>query len=481
MWSVVEWVGILTDLIIYVSICLQEALLLSIVMQKPWSRAEPHRLLSAITCPPSTLFRYFLLPQSSTGTTMEMNEDIIIVGAGIGGLTTCLGLHRLGLRSLVLESSDSLRVTGFALTTWKNAWRALDAVGVGDSIRQQHMQIQGLQVFSTISGQPTSEISFGGKWGIHEIRCVRRKVLLETLERELPRGSIRYSSKVVSIQESGYYKTVHLADGSVLKTKVLIGCDGVNSLVANWLGLDKPVDSGRSAVRGLVEFPDGHGLEPKFRQHFGNGVRHGVIPCGPTTLYWFLTFAPSVHGVDTEEMDQNPAKMKDFVLSKLGKVPQHIENVFEKTALDCMSCSPLKFRLPWKIATGHIYKGNVCVAGDALHPMTPDIGQGGCSAMEDGVVLARCLGEVLLRKPTREDGEGKDEECYKRISEGLEKYAKERRWRSFKLITTAYVVGLIQESDWKVVRFLRDKFLSGFLANLFLRMGDFDCGQLSIS
>lgn len=180
-------------------------------------------------------------------------------------------------------------------------------------------------------------------------------------------------------------------------------------------------------------------------------------------------------------MDQNPAKMKDFVLSKLGKVPQHIENVFEKTALDCMSCSPLKFRLPWKVATGHIYKGNVCVAGDALHPMTPDIGQGGCSAMEDGVVLARCLGEVLLRKPTREDGEGKDEECYKRISEGLEKYAKERRWRSFKLITTAYVAGLIQESDWKVVRFLRDKFLSGFLANLFLRMGDFDCGQLSIS
>ena len=61
-----------------------------------------------------------------------------------------------------------------------------------------------------------------GTWcrGIHEIRCVRRKVLLETLERELPRGSIRYSSKVVSIQESGHYKTVHLADGSVLKTKV---------------------------------------------------------------------------------------------------------------------------------------------------------------------------------------------------------------------------------------------------------------------
>ena len=78
--------------------------------------------------------------------------------------------------------------------------------------------------------------------------------------------------------------------------KVLIGCDGVKSIVSKWLGLDKPVDSGRSALRGTVEFPDGHGFGPKFLQYIGNGVRLGVIPCGPTTLYWFLTYAPSIHG-----------------------------------------------------------------------------------------------------------------------------------------------------------------------------------------
>lgn len=95
-------------------------------------------------------------------------EDIVIVGAGIAGLTTSLGLYRyariyiyiyyfnltrsddgdrclincrLGVRSLVLESADSLRVTGFALTTWTNAWKALDAVGVGAILRQQHVQL----------------------------------------------------------------------------------------------------------------------------------------------------------------------------------------------------------------------------------------------------------------------------------------------------------------------------------------------------
>lgn len=94
---------------------------------------------------------------------MEEDEDIVIVGAGIAGLTTSLALHRLGIRSLVLESSESLRVTGFALTLWTNAWRALDAVGIRDSLRQQHIQLQGMVVASSVSGHPASEISFTTK------------------------------------------------------------------------------------------------------------------------------------------------------------------------------------------------------------------------------------------------------------------------------------------------------------------------------
>lgn len=57
--------------------------------------------------------------------------------------------------------------------------------------------------------------------GGHEIRCVQRQLLLETLAKELPSGTVRYSSKVVSIEESGFYKLVHLADGTILKTKVI--------------------------------------------------------------------------------------------------------------------------------------------------------------------------------------------------------------------------------------------------------------------
>ncbi|KAJ4975093.1 hypothetical protein NE237_000199 [Protea cynaroides] len=413
----------------------------------------------------------------------ENVEDIVIVGAGIAGLTTALGLHRMGLRSLVLESSDSLRVTGFAFLTWTNAWKALDAVGIGETLREQHVQLNGLVSISTISGVSSAHMKFRAdeKHEGNEVRSMKRKVLLETLLKDLPPGTIRFSSKVVSIEEAGNLKLLHLGDGSILKTKALIGCDGVNSIVAKWLGLETPVFSGRWAIRGIAQYLGGHGLEHNFFQLAGNGIRAGMIPCDDHSVYWFFTWTPSSQD---KEIQENPAMMKQFVLSNLGKAPEALVNVIESTDLKSMVASPLRFRKPWNLLWGDISKGNVCVAGDALHPMTPDLGQGGCSALEDGVILARCLSGALLEDSKRESTmkvEEKGGEESNRIKKSLEKYAKERRWRSFQLISTAYVVGFIQEGDGKLVTFSRDKLLAPFLAGLLLKRAAYDCGKLNIS
>ncbi|TQD96341.1 hypothetical protein C1H46_018107 [Malus baccata] len=411
-----------------------------------------------------------------------VEESVVIVGAGIAGLSAALGLHRLGIRSLVLESSDSLRTTGFTLTTWTNAWKALDALGIGDTLRQQHGALRGNVTSSTISGLPVFEMSFKakGKNGDHEVRRVKRRLLLEALADELPSGTIRFSSKVVSIDESGYLKLVHLADGTILKAKVLVGCDGVNSVVAKWLGFKQPVFTGRSAIRGLANFKSSHGFDPIFMKFFGNGIRYGVIPCDDKTVHWYYTWAPT----SQKELEENPGQLKQYMLSKLGKIPDKVKAVVENTELDAFVSSPLRYRHPWEILWGNISKGNVCVAGDALHPMTPDIGQGGCAALEDGVVLARCLGEALLKSSRHETKdkageEGKEE--YERIETRLKKYSTERRWRSFDLISTALVVGFFQESNGKIMNFLRDKCLAPILAGLLLKKSDFDCGKLSIS
>jgi hypothetical protein len=76
--------------------------------------------------------------------------------------------------------------------------------------------------------------SYGSISGPHEIRCVKRNFLLETLENELPEGTIRYSSKIVAIEEEGNVKLLHMADGSIIRANVRHS-DTVHSCISTFL------------------------------------------------------------------------------------------------------------------------------------------------------------------------------------------------------------------------------------------------------
>ncbi|XP_047321235.1 monooxygenase 2-like [Impatiens glandulifera] len=143
--------------------------------------------------------------------------------------------------------------------------------------------------------------------------------------------------------------------------------------------------------------PDGGGneLEPRFHVYFGGGVRFGFVHCG---------------NEEGEAM-----KMKQFVLNKARNSPKEMLAVVERTGLDVISCSELKLRPLWNLLTGNIYCERKCLRfRDALHPMTHDIGQGGCYALEDSVILTRYIGEAMMMKKKDDD-------------KLLEKYGKERR------------------------------------------------------
>ncbi|PON60770.1 FAD/NAD(P)-binding domain containing protein, partial [Parasponia andersonii] len=131
-------------------------------------------------------------------------------------------------------------------------------------------------------------------------RAVHRKALLEALADELPTNSIRFSSKLTAIKTethgSSLITVIHIEDGSVIKGKFLIGCDGVHSVVASSLGLAALVHSGRSAVRGLVVFPQGHCLKDEMYKFIGTGGWAGLVPVTDKEIYWFFTCASPAEG-----------------------------------------------------------------------------------------------------------------------------------------------------------------------------------------
>jgi 2-polyprenyl-6-methoxyphenol hydroxylase-like FAD-dependent oxidoreductase len=182
------------------------------------------------------------------------------------------------------------------------------------------------------------------------------------------------------------------------------------------------------------------------------------------------------------DMAQDPVRLKEFIVSKsrnISNIPE-ASNLLERTKLDSICLVPLRFRLPWDILVKDITRRGICVAGDALHPMTPDIGQGGCSALEDSVVLARCIGESFLKVPESViRNEEDDREITATINKGLENFAKLRKWRSFNLVAVAYLASFGQENDNKILRFLRKNFMKRAIASV-LKMADFDCGKLSL-
>lgn len=281
--------------------------------------------------------------------------------------------------------------------------------------------------------------------------------------------------------------------------QVLIGCDGINSVVAKWLGFKEASFTGRYVIRGDIKLMNNHGLQPNFMHFFGKGFRSGVLPCDETTVYWFFTWTPTTEGeffvllitarnivkrkifpltynfcVAEKELVKNPGKMKRLVLEKCEKMPSHMRCFIEKTEAEDILTSPLRYRKVWELVSGNISKGNVCVVGDAYHPMAPDLGQGGCCSLEDGIVLGRCLAQAFCKK-------GETEEQYKEIEACLRKYEKERRWRNIDISVTSYVLGFLLQGDLKFLAHVRDKVLPHFLAGLLLNKSDFDCGKLNTS
>ncbi|PSR93471.1 FAD-dependent urate hydroxylase [Actinidia chinensis var. chinensis] len=421
-------------------------------------------LLSPLSSSPHTQLRSQIRTRSivraQTGT---RNEDIVIIGAGIAGLATAVSLHRLGVGSVVVEQGDLLRTGGTSLTLFKNGWRVLDAIGVGHHLRPQFLEIQGMTVKSE-DGRELRSFRFKDEDQSQEVRAVERRILLETLANQLPPDTISYSSKLAKIEKSESSETLlELADGTKISAKIVIGCDGIRSPVAKWMGHSEPNYVGHCAFRGLGVYPDGQPYEPRVNYIYGRGVRAGFVPVSPTKVYWFICFNSSSPGPKIID----PSELKKQAIELVRNWPSELLKIIDHTPDDTIIRSSLVDRWLWPAVSPPASAGKVVLVGDAWHPMTPNLGQGACCALEDAVVLARKLaGAVKTGSTTVEDA--------------LKSYGDERWPRIFPLTIRANVVGSLLQWDNAAVCSVRNNVIIPKVVRLgpMLEHTNFDCEPL---
>ncbi|XP_074273737.1 monooxygenase 1-like isoform X2 [Silene latifolia] len=393
--------------------------------------------------------------------------EIVIVGGGICGLATALALHRKGIKSVVLERSETLRETGAAIGVFPNGWRALHQLGIDSSLRSTAIPM--LRAVDTwIDKGTVRETPFS----TGEARCLRRNDLIEALANELPLGAIRFGCQAVSVHfETSTSTTVlQLHSGGSIKAKVVIGCDGANSMIANFIGLKPTRPFSRSAVRGLTVYPDGHGYNPEFSRIRKGKHLVGRIPIDDKTVYWFFVLQGTQQDA---EISKDPESIREMSLNMASSYPKDIVEMIKNSELSSLSLTRLRYRAPWDLLSGSFRREAVTVAGDAWHVFGPFLGQGGSAALEDAVVLARCFSKKM-----NNFGESRIGLSEEKAREALDEYLKERRFRVLQLSLRTHLTGSLLVGDLSFLSRLVCLVLMVILFRDPLRHTRFDIGQL---
>jgi 2-polyprenyl-6-methoxyphenol hydroxylase-like FAD-dependent oxidoreductase len=301
----------------------------------------------------------------------------IIVGGGIGGLATATALHRTGHEAVVLERAAALAESGAGLSMAPNALAALDRLGLGDELRGRGGIARRILVRSR-RGDILSEIDARGRaW---EVVGVHRTDLQEVLLEAASVADLRLGVTCTGLVESSTAVAAVLEDGSGVEGDVLIGADGIRSVVRARLKGDEPLRyAGYFGWRAVVDFDD-PSVRDTFSESWGPVLRVGLVTIGHGRLYWFVSeLAPE----DTPLPDDPETDFRNRLADWHDPIPAVVAAPRPGT----MTRLPIHDRAPAR----EWGRGRVTLLGDAAHPMTPNLGQGAAQALEDAVALTDAL------------------------------------------------------------------------------------------
>lgn len=301
--------------------------------------------------------------------------NIGVIGGGIGGAAAALALHRAGIDATVYERAPELREVGAGMMLWPNATRVLRDLGVLERVAATSGPNEHFLVRSS-GGAILMDIGLG-RFDVPAL-CTRRSDLLDALISALPAGGVRLGCEFESFERRKHGIAVQFADGKTAEHDVLIGADGIRSRVrSQLLGIHEPVYRGYTVWRGLAHFP-GAAASGANSETWGRGKRFGILNTGGGRFTWYAS-ANARAGHEDSAQGRRHELLRMFE-GWHEPVEALIEATDENSILKNGACD-----LPALKRWGY---GRVTLLGDAAHPCTPNLGLGGCMALEDALVLA---------------------------------------------------------------------------------------------
>jgi len=322
---------------------------------------------------------------------MAEKPSIAIIGAGIGGLTAAASLVRLGFKIAVYEQAEQFAPIGAGIQLTANAMQALGGLGLGERLRSKGFVPAAFYSREWNTANITNVLIMGklleSRYGAPDL-MIHRARLHSALAALVPHDYIYFGKKLVAIERHEYSATLAFADDSRVEAALVIGADGIHSVVREALfGAEKPRFTGRVAYRTVYPTSRINGIPIDERAKWWGPDRHVVhyFTTPSKDEIYFIAVAPEP---DFRVESWSMVGDKNMLLAAFAG--------FHPTVRTILSAAPevRKWALVERDPMPSWWQNGVVLLGDACHPMTPYMAQGAASAIEDAVVLVRCLEHV---------------------------------------------------------------------------------------